>query len=914
MDVGALNMANARTFQRSFAGGEVSPEMFGRIEDTHFQAGAAKMRNFIARPQGPAQNRPGFEFVRSVKFPAGKTRLIPFAYSANSAVALELGADVAYTGTNGTIVNGTLQYALADPPANGTYLGYYVYCNGSSGQISTFTSSAGTTTIACSWSPFVPSGSNLTFIIYRGYARIHSDGATVFTGQITNTWSGATNYAIGDLVVRSGGYYYAMQANLNVDPAATGNAGYWYQLPTVANNTTIYEIPLPYAPDDLFDVHYVQSNDVMTLVHPNYYPREIRRYSALSWKTDIVRWVSSADKPATPTITAGSGYRAKIIAWASNAGNSYITLVGTSDFAAGDTVFIKGTGIKAGTSEALDDKFWVVLAKSTSGGSDLLSLRYLDTGAQWSPSSGSASGLNGTIEHAYTLSIPDITNKYKVTAIFADGTESSPSDASTAMINNLYANGASNAISWSAYTGYGTPIIRYNIYKEQSGLYGYIGQTTGTQFADDNIAPDMGKTPPTYGTDLSTVGNYPAAVSYFEQRRAFAGTWTDPAKIWLTQTNTESNLGYSLPIKDTDRIAFQIAARERNFIRHIVPLNQLVLLTNAAEWRVTSVNSDALTPTSIAVRPQSYIGASNVQPSVVNNALVYCAARGGHIRELGYNWQAQSYITGDLSIRAAHLFDGYSIADMTYAKAPNPVLWFVSSSGKLLGLTYIPEEQVGAWHQHDTGNGDVFESCAAVSEGDEDRLYVVVRRTVNGSTVRYIERMSTMAYASLADSFFVDSGLTYNGAPATTIGNLSHLIGRTVAVLADGKVQSRKVVSGAGTITLDTAASKVTVGLPIEADLQTLPVTMQIDGFAQGRYKNINKAWLRVYRSAGIYVGPDTSNLVKSDPYNLPSLQSDEVLVLLTPLWAASGQVFVRQTDPLPLIVVGLTLEVAMGS
>ena len=131
--------------------------------------------------------------------------------------------------------------------------------------------------------------------------------------------------------------------------------------------------------------------------------------------------------------------------------------------------------------------------------------------------------------------------------------------------------------------------------------------------------------------------------------------------------------------------------------------------------------------------------------------------------------------------------------------------------------------------------------------------------------------------------------------------------------LADGKVQTQKVVAN-GSITLDTAASLVTVGLPIVADLQTLPVTMQIDGYAQGRAKNISRAWLRLYRSSGISIGPDTDNLVPFDPYeSTPTLKTDEIPVLLTPSWTTSGQIYIRQTNPLPLSVVGLTLEVAVG-
>ena len=84
-------MPNVRTLQRSFAGGEMSPEMFGRIDDVKYQTGAAKLRNFIASPTGPAENRPGLQYVNEVKTSGKKTRLIPFTYSTTQTVVLEFG-------------------------------------------------------------------------------------------------------------------------------------------------------------------------------------------------------------------------------------------------------------------------------------------------------------------------------------------------------------------------------------------------------------------------------------------------------------------------------------------------------------------------------------------------------------------------------------------------------------------------------------------------------------------------------------------------------------------------------------------------------------------------------------------------------------------------------------------------------
>lgn len=684
-------MANIRILNRSFAGGEISPEMFGRIDDVRFATGVALMRNFIALPHGPAANRPGLQFVRRAKHNDKKVRLIPFTFSIDQTFAIELGA---------------------------------------------------------------------------GYFRFHTMGGTVMDG---------------------------------------------------ANP---YEVANPYTEAELFDIHYVQSADVVTLVHPNHPPKELRRLGATNWQLIDIAFGPPIAEPTGVTVTAAGA---------------------------------PGSGL--------------------------------------------------------------ITYRYKVTAVVDTPQGESLASAEATVNNNLFTSGATNTIAWAEVAG----ANRYNVYKYSGGVFGYIGQTEEINIVDDNIAADISKTPPIFDTQFNAAGDYPSAVTYFEQRRVFAGTTNKPQNIWMTRSGTESNLSYSLPVRDDDRISVRVAAREANTIRHAVPLGNLVFLTSSAEWRVTSINTDAITPTSISVRPQSYIGSNNAQPLLVNNNVLYAAGRGGHVREMAYNETAGGYITGDLSLRSPHLFDSLDIKDMTYAKAPQPVAWFISSNGKLLGLTYVPEQQVGAWHQHDTTNG-MFESCTAVAEGSEDALYVVVKRTIEGVEKRYIERLASRQFVEQQDAFFVDSGLTYDGAETTTISGLGHLEGQTVSILADGAVHPQRVVT-AGAIELDNPASVVHIGLPITADLQTLPVAAGIDsGYAQGRTKNVNKAWLRVYRSSGIFVGPSADKLTEAkqrttENYGLPpALKSDEIEVMVDPSWGQSGQVFVRQADPLPLTLVSMTLEVAIGA
>ena len=900
-------MPTTRTFNRSFAGGELSPEMFGRIDDQKFQTGAAKMRNFIALPQGPAVNRPGTKFVREVKDSTKKTRLIPFTYSTTQTMILEFGEE---------------------------------------------------------------------------YIRFHTQGETLLAGTGA-AYNGATSYVVGAMVSYLGNNYYCILASTGNLPT---NSTYWYLIPSAA-----YEIPSTYLEVDLFDIHHVQSADVLTLVHPNYPPRELRRLGATQWTLTNISFVPTVTSPTGVAVTASRGEAFNITA-ITQANPGSLTLASVHQFVVGDSVYISGilgmTGFVAG--------FYVV--NTSVAGSTYLSVKNYTTGVPFDTSGFAAYTGGGTIE--YGSKIFDINNYYVVTAIAANGVDESLASASVNVTNNLYVNGAFNTITWSAVAG----AIRYNVYKIQSGLYGYIGQTQALSFTDNNIAPDMGITTPIVETVFNSANNYPGAVSYFEQRRVFAGTTYAPQQLWMTRSGTESDMSYHLPVKDDDRISFKVAAREANTIRHIVPLQQLMLLTSAAEWRVSPVNSDAITPTTISVRPQSYIGANNVQPSIVNNSMVYCAARGGHIRELGYSWQSNGYITGDLSLRAAHLFDNYEITDMCYGKSPHPLIWFISSTGLLLGLTYVPEQQIGAWHQHDTDG--TFESCACVAEGTEDHLYVVVKRTVNGNSVRYVERMSSSAFDSLDDCFFVDSGLTYDGNnttatdvtvsggtlwgptelltitastpifafPATTdvgdafvftatdgtkyrltiescssttvvqarpdkvlavefrnvattsygfarntLSGFSHLEGKTVSILADGAVMPSEIVVS-GSITIDRAAVKIHVGLQYFSDLQTLPLAINIEAFGQGRVKNINQAWVRVFQSSGLFVGPTADKLTEAkmrtnEPYGSPpSLRSDEISVNITPTWAQSGQIYIRQADPLPLTIVGVTIEAVVGA
>ena len=761
-----------KSIARSFAGGEITPELFGRLDLSTFQTGLAKCLNFEVRPHGPVVNRAGFEYVLETKTSAKASVLLPFIYSTSQAYALEfgdlyvrihaLGATVLETGLTITGITqanpGVLSYTGTDP-VNGNWM----YLDGITGMTE----------------------------LNKRYVKV------------ANVNAGANTFELTDL----------NDVNINTTAFTAWSAG--------GTAARVYEIVSPYAEADLSALEITQSSDVLTITHPSYAIRELRRLGATNWTFATVTVAPTQAAPTAVTVTPNAG-----------GGTSY---------------------------------------------------------------------------------------SYVITALATDGREESLK--STAGVNAacqlLSVAGAFNTITWTNATG----AVRYNVYKLVNGLWGYVGQSSdGTiGFIDNYITPDITKTPPEVDDPISSASNYPGACGYFQGRRWFAGSTNKPQNVWATRSGTESNMTYSIPTTDSDAITARLTARQANTIRHLVPLGDLLALTSGAEWLVTGSGQTGapITPNTIGYVPQGYSGCSQVRPVVTDSSVLFAQDRGGRVRSIEYSWEKQGYKSDDVSLMAPHLFDGYTILSMAYTRSPNPTLWAVRSDGILLGMTYIPEQKVAAWHQHSTDG--LFESITVVPEGADDVLYAIVKRTVSAGTKRYVERLHSRKFATLADSFVVDSGLMYDDTPATVLRGYWHLIGETVSILADGAVLPQQVVAADGTITLDAAASKVAVGLPITADLQTLPLALELQAFGQGTNKNVNKVYIRVYQSASLFVGPSFSKLVENkyrttEAYGSPpALRTGTVAVTLTPTWDADAPVCIRQTDPLPLTVVSLVPDTALG-
>lgn len=204
---------------------------------------------------------------------------------------------------------------------------------------------------------------------------------------------------------------------------------------------------------------------------------------------------------------------------------------------------------------------------------------------------------------------------------------------------------------------------------------------------------------------------------------------------------------------------------------------------------------------------------------------------GRKLRSTAYDATSDSMIATDASILSEHITEG-GIVDMAYQQEPESVLWLVRADGQIATLTVDASQEVLAWSRQFT-DGD-YESIATIPNGVADEVWVVVKRQINGESVRYIERFNADVYSHCCKQFSSEQG-------QRVFTGLEHLEGKTVDVVADGAVmQRRQVVNGA--INIERAAYKVVVGLPYKTSVETLDIEIQgSTGTVQGSNKRVGK-------------------------------------------------------------------------
>jgi hypothetical protein len=405
---------------------------------------------------------------------------------------------------------------------------------------------------------------------------------------------------------------------------------------------------------------------------------------------------------------------------------------------------------------------------------------------------------------------------------------------------------------------------------------------------------------------------FPRAVAFYEERLYYAGTTGQPQTIFGSVTADFEN--HTPGTEDDKAINVTIASDQVNVIKHMIQGRFLQILTSSAEFTLSGgTGTQPVTPTNVNVLRETTFGASNVRPVRAGSSTIMVQKGQTKVKEITFNLDVDGLTGRDLTVLAEHLAR-VGLDDMTWQQEPELVLWFVRSDGELLGLSYDPQNNTIAWHEHTLGGTGVVESIASIPSGSEDQVYLSVKRTINSVETRHIVYMKPIYFgADVTDAFYVDSGLTYSGSATTTISGLDHLEGETVQILADGAAHADKTVSS-GSITLDRSSTKVHVGYSYNSVVKTLRMEAGADdGVSQGKIKRIHGVTVRFLDSVGAEVGPDANNLDRI-PFRDSSMAMDEAVPMFDgdkEIFFPSGydndaRVLVRQTQPLPMTILAI--------
>ena len=453
-----------------------------------------------------------------------------------------------------------------------------------------------------------------------------------------------------------------------------------------------------------------------------------------------------------------------------------------------------------------------------------------------------------------------------------------------------------------------------------------ITSVTSTTVVVGTVIVDLNETLATtdfaLGSFSDTTG-YPACVTFFEQRLVFAATLSQPQTIFFSKSGDYENMddGYHETVADDDAIVYTIASNQVNAIRFMTATRTLIIGTAGGEFAVSGGGTDiAITPTNILIKKQSNNGAANVDALAVGNATIFLQRAKRKLRELAYNFDVDGYLAPDLTILAEHISEG-GFKQLSYQQEPNQIIWCVRNDGQLAGLTYQREQQVVAWHRHifggSFGSGNaVCDSVATIPTDDSEyQTWVIVKRTINGATKRYIEYIHEYDFDETDDTSFnfLDSQLSYDGSAASTISGLAHLEGQTVSILANGAAHPNKVVSS-GEVVLERSATKVKIGLPYTSLLQTMRIDAgSQNGTSQSKTKRIYDITVRLYESIGVEVGPDLDNMERIPFRSSTNAMNSGINVFTGDKevefrgnYETDGFIFVRQTQPLPLTILSL--------
>ncbi len=249
---------------------------------------------------------------------------------------------------------------------------------------------------------------------------------------------------------------------------------------------------------------------------------------------------------------------------------------------------------------------------------------------------------------------------------------------------------------------------------------------------------------------------YPEVAGLYQQRLLFASTAQLPTTIWFSETAIFD--GFGVGPDDEDAIEVNLAGRQTNKISWLSNSRDLVIGTTGSEVTIDTGSSGALTPSSIRSNIRTFHGSNSQTPVEINNETIFIQNSNLKIRSFRYDFEIDGYTGEDLTFLAEHITADI-LKRVVYGQEPDRIIYAVLEDGSMLSGTYMREQQVLGWSRLITDG--LFEDVQIITNGSVDEVWVIVKRTINGSDVRYIERLEEGDGTDRLHGFS-DSFLTYS--------------------------------------------------------------------------------------------------------------------------------------------------------
>ena len=403
---------------------------------------------------------------------------------------------------------------------------------------------------------------------------------------------------------------------------------------------------------------------------------------------------------------------------------------------------------------------------------------------------------------------------------------------------------------------------------------------------------------------FSDIRGYPSSVIFHENRLWFGGgTVERPAGLYASQSGSFYNFNVD-DASDSDAINVTLAGTQLHEIRHLSSGRHLEIFTDSAEFYVRDSSTEPITPTNISIKHQTPFGVSRVRPVIYDNAVLFVQRGSNTIREFAYSELMTSYEATSVSLLAHHLIGIPKDTAISLGNddRPESFLFVLNTVGDIAVYHSLRSEKKQGWTLWTT-DGEYRSVCAIF-----ENLFVIAKRTVNGVVKYYLEKVADTDAVSLDCAKEVD-----NGSATTTFSGFTHLASQSVNVISNNYSLGTYTVSSGGVITItESGVSKIMAGFNYTPEVQTMPVdSAEAKGQITGDPKRINRVLVNIREALSVSVD-GTSLLIRqvNDDFSTqPTAVSDTKEFHLLG-WQKNPTVTITQSDPLPLKLLGLNMEV----